>query len=430
MAVPLLSSDCRNTSVDGGWVSDMINVRGGAGGESTRTYLHLLRGARRLFEPDELDRLLPRRRSDGDAEVKDATPLAATEAIAYDFLARGGKYSRPFITLAAHDAISGGDATTADGPDAVAGTPDAVRRVALAIEAFHKASLVHDDIQDNDDHRYGVPALHKQHGVATAINVGDYLIGLGYRMVAGDSVDLGPDAAADVLQKLAESHTRLCEGQGAELRWRDGDDKRIKPIDALQIYALKTSPAFEAAMYGGLRAAGPVDAPLTDATRELAKHVGVAFQILNDLKDWQGDDDNKLAAGGDVLSGRPTLLLALALEALDKEAADRLLTLVGSNGDADSSDAGIIEQVRVLYREAGVFDRAQRLVDRHQERAEQIADDLPSEPLRRLAYYLIDTVLERPAESTPQLVRMKILDAAANVEAANVEAAAAGPAQA
>ena len=56
---------------------------------------------------------------------------------------------------------------------------------------------------------------------------------------------------ADILDYLADSHQRLAEGQGAELIWRDANDKRIKPIDALKIYALKTSPAFEAALYSG-----------------------------------------------------------------------------------------------------------------------------------------------------------------------------------
>ena len=52
---------------------------------------------------------------------------------------------------------------------------------ALAMEVFHKASLVHDDIQDNDPYRYGQETLHRRYGVGTAINVGDYLIGMGYR---------------------------------------------------------------------------------------------------------------------------------------------------------------------------------------------------------------------------------------------------------
>src|SRR5262249_26055687 len=143
-------------------------------------------------------------------------PLAQHEAIAYDWMAQGGKRSRPFITLAAYDALKGAPGTlSAEGLD----LPDAVRRTALAIEAFHKASLVHDDIEDAAPFRYGRETLHRQYGVPTAINVGDYLIGLGYRLVARDRKELGGDCAADILNKLSEAHLKLSEGQGAELLW-------------------------------------------------------------------------------------------------------------------------------------------------------------------------------------------------------------------
>ena len=96
-----------------------------------------------------------------------------------------------------------------------------MRRTALAIEAFHKASLVHDDIEDDDTFRYGRTTLHRQYGVGTAINVGDYLIGLGYRLVSRDRKELGGDCAADILNRLSDAHLKLSEGQGAELLWRD-----------------------------------------------------------------------------------------------------------------------------------------------------------------------------------------------------------------
>ena len=55
---------------------------------------------------------------------------------------------------------------------------------------------------------------------------------------------------------------KLSEGQGAELLWRDATDKALTPLDALKIYALKTAPAFEAALAIGLRLAGPTEPPL------------------------------------------------------------------------------------------------------------------------------------------------------------------------
>ena len=360
-----------------------------------------------MFEPDELERLAPRLRSGprlrevNGQGAAGLDPIAATEAIAYDFLAKGGKYSRPFITLAAYDALtSGNKSQRANGKqDCMA---DAVLRAALSIEAFHKASLVHDDIQDGDAFRYGEPTLHEEHGVPTAINVGDYLIGLGYRLASCDTRTLGADTAADMLNKLADAHTKLSEGQGAELVWRDSRNKRLTPTDALNIYALKTAPAFEAAMYCGLRLAGPADHYVQPVT-QLARHVGIAFQILNDLKDWQTDNYNKLLTGGDVLGGRPTVLWALALKGLDDGDLRRLDHLVATAEPTPET----LEQIRGLYQRAGVFESALRLVDEHQALAVAVADNLEPAALRSLAHYLIDIVLQRQ-EAGPPAARLAV----------------------
>lgn len=405
MAVPLLSSDCRNTSVDEDWVDEMIRLRHEEPVQKTQTYLHLLRAARGLFEPDELARIVPRLRSDqrlADLSAEASAmldPIAGTEILSHDLLARGGKYSRPFITLAAYDAISGGACTQPDGAEHVARLPASVRRVAVSIEAFHKASLVHDDIQDDDAFRYGQSTLHRDRGVPTAINVGDYLIGLGYRLVAADAQQLGPEVATDILARLSDAHTRLSEGQGAELLWRDGANKRLTPLDALKIYALKTAPAFEVAMLCGVRLAGPTG-PYDRPLKQLAKHLGIAFQILNDLQDWHGDDHNKLVVGADALSGRPTILWALAIEALDEPKRLELEQLVNS----DQPSATLLPCLQALYEQGNVFEKADRLVDKYQQRAEQIAEDLEPVELRRLAFYIIDTVLDRPEQTEPAIV--------------------------
>jgi geranylgeranyl pyrophosphate synthase len=426
MAVPLLSSDCRNTSVDDDWVMRMVQLDTSsttgeaAAGQSTRTYVHLLRAASNLFKAEELDRIVPRQRHKAATSGRESTsfprplvaalqdPIAATEAIAYDFLAKGGKYSRPFITLAVYDALTGGHGTGAGGAEHVAGFSDAVRRAAMSIETFHKASLVHDDIEDDDAFRYGEETVHKRFGTPTAINIGDYLIGMGYRLVSRESKTLGPDVVADILDQLADAHLRLSEGQGAELLWRDAHDKRLKPLDALKIYALKTAPAFEAAMFSGARLAGPIDKYI-EPFKQFARNLGVAFQIINDLGDWDGDSHNKMAAGGDILGGRPTVLWALALEGLPPAEQEELLALVAPNGQSPTSDfrppnsaSARLARVRELYQQAGVFDKAARLIEKHQERAEKIADEIEPEELRALLYYLIDSVLDHaPPVTTP-----------------------------
>ncbi len=406
VAAPLLSSNCRSTSVDDDWVSELIDLRTEPAQAKTKTYVHLMRAASQLFEEPELSRLAPRARGGKGAT---ADPLVQHETIAYDWLMQGGKRSRPFITLAVYDALKGAPGTLSSEGLVL---PDGVRRTALAIEAFHKASLVHDDIEDDDTFRYGRETLHRQYGVSTAINVGDYLIGLGYRLVARDRKELGGDCAADVLNRLSDAHLKLAEGQGAELLWRDAAEKSLTALDALKIYALKTSPAFEAALYAGVRLAGPAE-QYEKPISEFSKALGVAFQVLNDLKDWQGDGDNKLVAGQDVLHARPTLLLALALEGLNPTDRAALLELLNRRPAVDARPdpmpeqtaaqaIQVVSEARRFFTRAQAFEKAEKLVEKYRARAEAVADEVEPAELRELLYYLVDTVLDRQPPPAPE----------------------------
>jgi geranylgeranyl diphosphate synthase type II len=400
VAAPLLSSNCRSTSVDDDWVSELIALKTAPPEKKTRSYMHLMRTAHQICEEPQLSTLAPRLRVARPAQPGAAPrlddPLTLHENIVYDWLGQGGKRSRPFITLAAYDALKGAPGTRSEQE---VDLPDSVRRTALAIEAFHKASLVHDDIEDDDTFRYGQETLHRQFGVSTAINVGDYLIGMGYRLVSKERKTLGAETTADILDRLADAHIKLSEGQGAELLWRDARDKTLTALDALKIYALKTSPAFEAALYAGIRLAGPAD-KYDKMIVEFSRHLGVAFQILNDLKDWDGDNDNKLLSGQDVLAGRPTLLLALALEALKGGDREQLLTLLHRNADHpdqahQTPQEEMVTSVRNLFDKAQVFAKADKLVEKYRARAEAIADEVEPTELRELLYFLVDNVLDR-----------------------------------
>ncbi len=398
MAVPLLSSDCRNTSVDEEWVREMILTQAPVAAQQTRSYVHLMRAASDMFSQPQLNDLVGRQRSQAsvatssDDPLAGIDPIAATEALATDFLARGGKYSRPFMTLAAYDAMLGGRGTMADGPHAVSSFSRGVRAAAMSIECFHKASLVHDDIEDDDSFRYGMASMHQQYGLSTAINVGDYMIGLGYRMIGRVIESIGAAVAADILNCLSSAHMRLAEGQGAELLWRDSKNKRLSPLDALKIYALKTAPAFEAALYTGIRLAGDATA-YVEPVKLFARNIGVAFQIINDLQDWHGDDHNKLGAAGDILGGRPTILLALALQSLAAEDQQRLLDVLSNVHSTSNSQR--VATARELMEKGRVFEQAEKLIEKHRERALEVVNAIEPESLRRLMLYLIDTVLDQ-----------------------------------
>jgi geranylgeranyl pyrophosphate synthase len=386
-AIPLHSGDCKNTSLDESWVWDVLEKYEPLPEPLTSSYLPLIRESNRLFEQD-FERLLPPVRSQTSQQA--LTPLAKTEEIAYDWLARGGKRFRPFITLAAYDAMTGGESLKSarrngDG----LGMPDSVCRVAMAIEAFHKASLVHDDIQDDDLFRYGRETLHRKYDPGTAINVGDYLIGIGYQLVNSARSEVSADITCDVLDRMAAAHIKLCDGQGAEMAWHEQAAESITLLDVMQIYALKTSPAFEAALYAGMRMAGDVSA-YEEMIPSFSRQLGVGFQVLNDLKDWRGDANNKLVAGQDMLAGRPTVMLALAFQAADDLQRQQLLDVFSAT---DVDDEIRMERLKGLLVDCGVFDQAELLVEKARVRAESLADDVDVEPLRRLLYFLVDTVL-------------------------------------
>ncbi len=410
-AIPLHSGDCKNTTLDQSWVFEVLDKYEPLTEKETPSYLPLIRASNFLFEKD-FDRLLPRVRT--KAPKKAESPIAFTEKVAYDWLQHGGKRFRPFITLAAYDAMTGGEMQKIDleKVDQLP-VPDSVCRVAMSIEAFHKASLVHDDIEDDDLYRYGRETLHRTHGLGTAINVGDHLIGLGYQLLNSCRADFDAETACDVSERMAQAHIKLCDGQGAEMAWETCPTLDLTPLDALQIYALKTSPAFEAALYSGLRMAGPLG-DYEEMVPKFSRHLGVGFQVLNDLKDWRGDSNNKLLAGQDAQALRPTVMLALAIEAASEEQRKELQGIL----DLSPTDEFRAPRLRRLYEQLGVFEKAEALVDKSRARAEALADNVENDQLRQLLYFLVDTVLAPEEDAAPEqnvdvLVELPVAETAA-----------------
>src|SRR6185436_13556134 len=157
------------------------------------------------FDPKPLAEIVPPERENLPRNDK----VAEMERISLAWMRKGGKRFRPFVTAATWQALTDGD-----------DVPLSVKRVSAAMEFFHKASLIHDDIEDDDDFRYGTETLHKSHTVPVALNMGDYLLGRGYRLIGDEMKNIGPEATAKIMGKLAEAHVKLAEGQGAELLWR------------------------------------------------------------------------------------------------------------------------------------------------------------------------------------------------------------------
>lgn len=391
-AIPLLVDGCVNTKVEFDQIDSWLTFKHTTGSGSampvrTRSYVPLLRTARKLFEPGVLETLLS---PEVTTQPSIDDPLTGTEAIAIDWLRVGGKRFRPFITLTAFATRTAGSAALSPGSDPGELFTEPVRRAAVAIEAFHKASLVHDDIEDDDHWRYGTSTLHDRYGTAVAVNVGDYLIGLGYQLLAGSVDELGAECTADIINALTRAHLSLSRGQGAELLWRLKETDELKPLDALTGYALKTAPAFEAALLVGLRIAGPVEAQTTEAVRNYSRYLGVAYQVLNDLEDFSDDHPDKALIGSDLTSRRPTLLLAFARQACDRAGKRKLSELLHSKADEPTK----IEQLRQFYTECGVFEKSRALVEKYRQRAHAVGAGVALPALGELMHFITEIVLK------------------------------------
>ena len=373
LAIPLLRDTCHNTEVDEDWVMQALGYQK-MGAKRTRSFVPLLRETGHWFDPKNLSEIVPPDRENAEKNDK----VAEGERISLAWMRKGGKRFRPFVAAAAWQALTEQD-----------DVPLHVKRVAASMEIFHKASLIHDDIEDDDDFRYGTETLHKSHSVPVALNIGDYLLGRGYRIVADELPALGAESTVKILRKLAESHVKLSEGQGAELLWRKGKDKNLSPIECLRLYALKTAPAFDAALYSGVVLAGG-DGKWDAELSEFAKHLGVAYQIQNDLKDVSGDEENKVALCGDILKGRPTLLFAMALEAADE--TERAALLQAAREGPQTSVK--LETLKDIYFKHEIPSQAEMLANNQRRRAMQAVRGIDHDGLQSLFTFLAATLLD------------------------------------
>ena len=350
VAIPLLQDDCIDTTVDLDWVWDYIHLT--SDDQTRRLDLSALRDEVDFwFSPVALDTIM------GNAEGE-------TERIARDWLMRAGKRWRPFLAVSTFQALRS---------DTGKPLPEDIKKAAVAVECFHKASLIHDDIEDNDALRYGEKTLHEEHGVAVALNVGDLLIGEGYRLLA--ACKASPAAKAEMVRIASEGQRELCRGQGAELCWAR-NPQSLTQHQVLDIFRKKTAPAFEVALrVGALYAGVEQHEEVEDVLHVYSEALGIAYQIRDDLSDL-GDTGET----NDIAGLRPSLLLAVAHEKA-KDAKKELLASVWRR----QLPAGVsVKDIEALYTEVGADLRAKTLLETYKEEAIRCLQDLENPNLKGL----------------------------------------------
>jgi geranylgeranyl diphosphate synthase type II len=211
---------------------------------------------------------------------QDSSPAAHLfKAMRYSLMA-GGKRIRPILTLAAFEASNSTDLPL-----------EAAIPFACALECIHTYSLIHDDLpaMDDDDLRRGMPTCHKVFGEALAILAGDGLLTLAFELCSfHEKTYIAPETQLKAINLIAQAAgiRGMVAGQAADIQL---EGKDISPQELDYIHTHKTGALLKASVVlGGLIA--HADASAMQALADYGSHIGLAFQIRDDILDIEGDE--------------------------------------------------------------------------------------------------------------------------------------------
>lgn len=259
-----------------------------------------------------------------------AAPARLRESVEYSLMA-GGKRLRPALVLETASACAGKGAAARPNPSALA--------AAAAIELVHTFSLVHDDLpaMDNDDLRRGKPTNHKVFGEAMAILAGDAMVTMAFELIAKDAEPL---LAGRLIAELATATGP--EGMiGGQVLDMEGENKSLS-LDQLQhLHRMKTGALLVAACRLGAISAGATDSTV-NFVAEYGRHLGLAFQIVDDLLDVTSSPEQLgKATGKDQAKGKNTYPSLLGLDASRREAKQQLAAAIDAIRPLGTAGVGL-----------------------------------------------------------------------------------------
>ena len=303
-------------------------------------------------------------------------PKGLYAPIAYT-LAAGGKRVRPQLAMIGSQLFGGND--------------EEVLPAALALEVFHNFTLLHDDVMDKAEVRRGRPTVHIQWNENTAILSGDQMMIEAYTLLS----KVPERALARVLQLFNKMATEICEGQQYDV---DFEQKSHVTIDEyLMMIRLKTSVLLANALQIGAYIAGANDKE-QEALYQFGIHIGLAFQIQDDILDVWGDPKTfGKAVGGDIACNKKTFVYLEAMRRVGdeakgerREAREELEDWYGQVLDDNKEK---IARVKEIFEQLGVKEACEQVVRDYTQKALDILETLPqnaaTEELRQLAEKLL-----------------------------------------
>ena len=285
-------------------------------------------------------------------------------------ICHGGKRLRPIMVLMANDMFNG--------------NIEKALKPALAIEFFHNFTLIHDDIMDEAPLRRNQPTIHTLHGINVGILSGDALLFKAYKFFE----DLEPNLFKACVRVFTHTGLLLCEGQQYDINFETQEDVTFS--DYIRMITYKTGILSASSFEIGALIAG-ADFKDAKAIFNFGKHVGIAFQIMDDYLDVFGNMEQfGKQHAGDIVENKKTVLYLLAKENGTEEERKELDYWYSKKTD----NVDKIYSVEKIFRRTKVDEKTLHLIQKHNEIAQHYLNkiNVPDEkkkPFIELANYLL-----------------------------------------
>ena len=279
--------------------------------------------------------------------------VALIDQIAGYIVSAGGKRIRPRLVLLFSAALG------FDGPERF--------ELAAIVEFIHTATLLHDDVVDESELRRGRATANATFGNAASVLVGDFLYSRAFQMMV--SVN-----SLRVLDVLADATNVIAEGEVLQLMNMHDPDLAVD--DYLRVIRFKTAKLFEASARLGAVLAN-ADAELEESCADFGRSLGTAFQLVDDLLDYDGDSrELGKNVGDDLREGKPTLPLLVAMERAT-EAERALMRLAIEQGEQQQ-----LQQIVEIVRRTGALEATRQAAQAEADKARAVLDALPGSAAR------------------------------------------------
>jgi geranylgeranyl diphosphate synthase type II len=273
--------------------------------------------------------------------LNNASPKEMYEPMSY-IIGLGGKRVRPLLTLVGCDLFNG--------------QPKDAIPSALAVEFFHNFSLIHDDILDKAPLRRGSETIHEKWNQNIAILSGDGMMVKGFELLSQSN----HHHLTNLLKLYSKTGLEVCEGQQMDMNFET--QEKVSVHDYIEMITNKT-----AVLLGCSLQMGSICANASNENQkhiyEFGKHVGIAFQILDDVLDVYADDEKfGKQVGGDIISNKKTFMLLDAFELADANQTKDLNNILYT---ANLSPSDKVKQVTAIYDALGVKELALKEANNH-----------------------------------------------------------------